>query len=118
MAIKKSDLYSSLWASCDELRGGMDASHYKDYAALDEERQRLATRAHPCPEQCIKERMSRLEAAALRLARATSGSMKAPECRGPKCLRDPARTGLDPTMMHQCHSFLEISRIREIYIAV
>ena len=31
MAIKKSDLYSSLWASCDELRGGMDASQYKDY---------------------------------------------------------------------------------------
>ena len=31
MAIKKSDLYSSLWASCDELRGGMDASLYKDY---------------------------------------------------------------------------------------
>src|SRR5574341_261709 len=28
MAIKKSDLYSSLWASCDELRGGMDASKY------------------------------------------------------------------------------------------
>lgn len=26
MAIKKSDLYSSLWASCDELRGGMDAN--------------------------------------------------------------------------------------------
>jgi type I restriction enzyme M protein len=26
MAIKKSELYSSLWASCDELRGGMDAS--------------------------------------------------------------------------------------------
>lgn len=25
MAIKKSDLYSSLWASCDQLRGGMDA---------------------------------------------------------------------------------------------
>jgi type I restriction enzyme S subunit len=24
MAIKKSDLYSSLWASCNELRGGMD----------------------------------------------------------------------------------------------
>ena len=32
MAIKKSELYSSLWASCDELRGGMDASQYKDYA--------------------------------------------------------------------------------------
>jgi type I restriction enzyme M protein len=28
---QKSDLYSSLWASCDELRGGMDASQYKDY---------------------------------------------------------------------------------------
>ena len=33
MAIKKSELYSSLWASCDELRasGGMDATQYKDY---------------------------------------------------------------------------------------
>ena len=29
-AIKKSELYSSLWKSCDELRGGMDASQYKD----------------------------------------------------------------------------------------
>src|ERR1700682_5883179 len=29
--MKKSDLYSSLWRSCDELRGGMDASQYKDY---------------------------------------------------------------------------------------
>lgn len=29
--LKKSDLYSSLWASCDQLRGGMDASQYKDY---------------------------------------------------------------------------------------
>ena len=27
MAIKKSDLYSSLWASCDELRGGMERGH-------------------------------------------------------------------------------------------
>ena len=31
MAIKKSELYSRLWQSCDELRGGMDASQYKDY---------------------------------------------------------------------------------------
>lgn len=31
MAVKKSDLYSSLWRSCDALRGGMDASQYKDY---------------------------------------------------------------------------------------
>ncbi len=31
MAIKKSELYTSLWKSCDELRGGMDASQYKDY---------------------------------------------------------------------------------------
>ncbi len=31
MVLKKSQLYSSLWKSCDELRGGMDASQYKDY---------------------------------------------------------------------------------------
>ncbi len=31
MALKKSDLYRSLWQSCDELRGGMDGSQYKDY---------------------------------------------------------------------------------------
>ena len=31
MALKKSELYSSLWSSCDELRGGMDTSQYKDY---------------------------------------------------------------------------------------
>ena len=31
MALKKSQLYSVLWESCDELRGGMDASQYKDY---------------------------------------------------------------------------------------
>jgi type I restriction enzyme M protein len=32
--IKKSELYSSLWSSCDELRGGMDASQYKDYVLV------------------------------------------------------------------------------------
>jgi len=31
MAVKKSELYSSLWASCNSLRGGMDGSQYKDY---------------------------------------------------------------------------------------
>jgi len=34
MAIRKSELYSSLWASCDALRGGMDASQYKDYVLV------------------------------------------------------------------------------------
>ncbi|MDE0186224.1 MAG: type I restriction-modification system subunit M [Candidatus Poribacteria bacterium] len=31
MALKKSQIYASLWQSCDELRGGMDSSQYKDY---------------------------------------------------------------------------------------
>lgn len=30
MAVKKTQLYASLWASCDKLRGGMDSSEYKD----------------------------------------------------------------------------------------
>ncbi|MDW7732692.1 MAG: type I restriction-modification system subunit M [Methanolobus sp.] len=34
MALKKSELYSSLWSSCDELLGGMDASQYKDYVLV------------------------------------------------------------------------------------
>ncbi|MDB4396318.1 type I restriction-modification system subunit M [bacterium] len=34
MAVKKSELYSSLWKMCDELRGGMDASQYKDYVLV------------------------------------------------------------------------------------
>jgi type I restriction enzyme M protein len=34
MPIKKSELYSSLWKSCDELRGSMDASQYKDYVLV------------------------------------------------------------------------------------
>ena len=34
MPVKKSELYSSLWSGCDELRGGMDASQYKDYVLV------------------------------------------------------------------------------------
>ena len=34
MALKKSQLYSTLWSSCDSLRGGMDASQYKDYVLV------------------------------------------------------------------------------------
>ena len=34
MALKKSELCSSLWQSCDELRGGRDASQYKDYVLV------------------------------------------------------------------------------------
>ncbi len=34
MALTKSELYSSLWSSSDELRGGMDASQYKDYVLV------------------------------------------------------------------------------------
>lgn len=34
MAVKKSALYSALWKSCDELRGSMDASQYKDYVLV------------------------------------------------------------------------------------
>ncbi len=34
MPVKKSELYGSLWKSCDELRGGMDASQYKDYVLV------------------------------------------------------------------------------------
>ena len=34
MPVKKSELYTSLWKSCDELRGGIDASQYKDYVLV------------------------------------------------------------------------------------
>jgi type I restriction enzyme M protein len=34
MAFRKSELYGSLWKSCDEVRGGMDASQYKDYVLV------------------------------------------------------------------------------------
>ena len=31
MAKKKSEIYGALWEACNKLRGGMDASQYKDY---------------------------------------------------------------------------------------
>ncbi len=34
MALKKTELYKSLWDSCDQLRGGMDPSQYKDYVLV------------------------------------------------------------------------------------
>ena len=34
MPVKKSELYGSIWAACDHLRGGMDASQYKDYVLV------------------------------------------------------------------------------------
>lgn len=34
MPLKKSELYSSIWKSCDELRGGMDVSQYKGYVLV------------------------------------------------------------------------------------
>jgi len=34
LPLKKSELYSAIWKSCDELRGGMDASQYKDYVLV------------------------------------------------------------------------------------
>lgn len=34
MVIKKSELYSTIWKSCDELRVGMNASQYKDYVLV------------------------------------------------------------------------------------
>ena len=34
MAIKKSELYSSLWTACDELRGGIEPAAYKDYVLV------------------------------------------------------------------------------------
>jgi hypothetical protein len=34
MALKKSELYSSLGAGCGELRGDMDARQYRDYVLV------------------------------------------------------------------------------------
>jgi hypothetical protein len=34
MAVKKSEIYSSLWKSCDTLHGSMDASDCEDYVVF------------------------------------------------------------------------------------
>ncbi len=34
MAIKKSQIYSSLWSACDDLRGGIEPASYKDYVLV------------------------------------------------------------------------------------
>lgn len=34
MAINKTEFYSSLWTGCDEQRGGMNATQYKDYVLM------------------------------------------------------------------------------------
>ena len=44
MALKKSDLYASLWASCDELRGGMDEIMAKRDRLVESLARRLAQR--------------------------------------------------------------------------
>lgn len=68
MAIKKTELYSSLWAGCDELRGGMDASQYKDYVLtllfLKYVSDRYAGDPHAVivvPEECTFQRMAALK---------------------------------------------------------
>ncbi len=43
MALKKSEPYSSLWASCDDLRGGMDEL-LPDWAFYQQELNRLLVR--------------------------------------------------------------------------
>jgi len=61
MALKKSELYSSLWSSCDELRGGMDASQYKDYVlvllfikSVHDQAKRVSTDGRPALIMCDK----------------------------------------------------------------
>ena len=53
MALNKSELSSHLWSSCDELRGGMDASQYKDYVLVllfvEEAKRRLTKRVRVRP---------------------------------------------------------------------
>lgn len=55
MAIKKSQLYSTLWNGCDELRGGIDASPYKDYVLTMLFWKYISDKAKSDPESIIYE---------------------------------------------------------------
>lgn len=67
MAIKKSELYSALWKSCDELRGSMDASQYKDYVLVMlfwkyiSDKQKVDHSATRLPEGCTYDDISKLK---------------------------------------------------------
>ena len=52
MAIRKSELYSSLWQSCDELLGGMDDSQYKDYVLVLLFMKYVSDKAASVPDTC------------------------------------------------------------------
>ncbi len=34
MPLKKSQIYSSIWSACDDLRGGIEPASYKDYVLV------------------------------------------------------------------------------------
>ena len=54
MAIKKSQLYAKLWQSCNKLRGGMDASQYKDYILTLLFMKYVSDKAEKNPREVIK----------------------------------------------------------------
>ena len=74
MALKKSDLYSSLWKSCDELRGGMDASQYKDYILTLLFVKYVSDKAKADPDSLIDRARGRLVRRHARRSRATRRS--------------------------------------------
>lgn len=67
MAIKKSQLYNTLWESCNALRGGMDASQYKNYVLMILFVKYLSDKAHKgetklkVPDECYFEDFVKLK---------------------------------------------------------